>query len=159
MINKEQELEARFLDQGFPIKIGTEQFLASTLTDQNYADYTGYIRARYLDLVDITTKNSPNYREQMRLAQENLINVHWSTQIGQDILWTEDGLLNLGYHMCRKKHPNLTFKRFKEAFEVDKVSALDEITKAYMLLNFPLEKKDEGDVGGSPTGNDKSNVQ
>lgn len=146
--------EQQLYNSGWPIKIGQEEYTASVLTDQDYGDLNNYLQARYVQLAKGIARSMDDdaRREIISIALKDAMRITWGTEEGNEILWTEDGILHLGYQMIRRRHPNVPFSKFKAHYDSDKVAASDEIFGAHMKLN--LKQKEEGDA---QTGQNKSN--
>lgn len=142
----------------YPMKIGNEEFKASRLTDKDYADLDGYIKARYVaDAQKAALLLGPEGREIVKLAMAEVHNseteVAWGTEIGGNILSSQDGVLHLGYQMILRRHPNVSFKQFEKEAHKDLIGSVRAIDDAFGHF-YP--SRDEEDVGGSSTENKKS---
>lgn len=146
-------MESKFLDGSFPMKIGDIEFNASTLTDKDYADLDGYIKSVFINIAINSSKNlEEDFRKELiSVALKEAINIGWSSEEGIDIISTTEGCFRLGYQMCRKRHPNLSFNDFKKEASKKIADSVEQINIAYRTLNSIV-----GDDGGSSTENSKS---
>ncbi len=165
------------LDPSFPIKIGRMEYNTVMLCDKDYADMVGYFQSRY---IASATKALPLVNEQtvkreiLSVAIRDSNNITWGCPEAESLLWSREGILQLGWMMCRKRHPKLTIEQFtQESGANDEVEpgesniklakSIHEIVIAYEKLHYPMLKEDDsknnkvGDAGGSSTVSDKSN--
>lgn len=156
-------------DSKYPIKIGNQELRCSYLTDKDYGDLDGYIKAKYVQLAfkvansgHLTDVEAIEYKS---IAVSNSLKTGWATVEGNDIIWSEDGILHIGYQLIRKEHAaKYNFATFEKLCRGRKdengqypelLFAIEQILLAWKFFNPEKEKKEE-DVGGSSTGSEKS---
>lgn len=148
-------MDSKLFDSGYPIKIGGEEFTASMLTDRDFGDIDNYIKAQYVNTAYMAAENLSvaERKELTTIALNNAANITWESREGNDLIFSREGIIRLGWQMCRKRHPNLPFKVFYELAHKNLAESIFQIEAAYVALT---PKMDEEDVGGSSTENKKS---
>jgi len=157
-------IDSKLVNGSFPIKVGKHEFKSSRLTDIDRADLDGYIKARYVANAAKAASLLPKVQgdQIIKIAMEEIsnpeTNIAWGTIEGLSIISTLDGTLHLGYQMCLKRHPRLTFQEFEEAAKSSDeqvlIEAINDIGRAWNHFNPPVEESEES--GGSSTENTKS---
>jgi hypothetical protein len=138
--------DPRFVDGAFPFKLYGQEFSASMLTDRDYADLTGYIQSKYLEMAKVLG------RSEYKFAIAALSSITWFTQEGMEIIGTNEGTMRVGWQMIRKRHPDVDFEDFLSHLPkeiVPRDEALSAVVDAYNILH----RVDKGDA---PTGAGKS---
>lgn len=145
--------DTKLFDSSFPMQIGDKEYQASMLTDRDYGDLDNFIKSFY---VDIAYRAAENYTPQKRkelvtIALNESINVDWESDVGNSIICSREGMLRVGWQMCLKRHPALTFKEFRDEAYKNIASAIMKIDNTWGMF-LPAKE----DVGGSSTENNKS---
>lgn len=141
--------DARLANGSFPLKIGEQEFAATMLSDKDKGDLTGYIQSKYIEVAKNVGRESEDGQELLKFALSTAVNITWGTKEGVEIIFTDEGLLRLGWQMIRKRHLGLSFKDFSE---LAKVSLANSITNIIEVYNFVHKSED------APMGNDKSST-
>lgn len=152
--------EQQLVDAAIPMQIGDVEYSASMLTDRDYGDYNRWLQSVFIkmgwDAAD--AQDDPKIKEDIK--QQTLkaaTAVRWDSQEGFNIAGSLDGILRIGFQMCKKRHPELQYKQFEKEARKNLAASLIEINKIDQILNWS-KKEDDQDSGGDPTVNNKSST-
>lgn len=150
-------------DSKLPIKIGGQELRCSYLTDRDYGDLDHYIKARYVQLAFKVANSGhlseEDQKEYKSIAVSNSLKIGWGTKEGIEIVWSEDGILHIGFQFIRKEHSaKFNFATFEKICRgkdnSELLNSIEQILIAWQFFNPEEEKKE--DIGGSSTGSEKS---
>lgn len=141
------ENDPRFVDGSYPFRLNGTEFSASMLTDRDYADLTGYIQSKYLELAKRVG------RAEYRFAIAALPGITWFTPEGMELIGTNEGTARVGWQMIRKRHPDISFEDFIDHLPKQPGKEQDEALEAIVEAYNILHRVDKGDA---PAGAGKS---
>lgn len=146
----------------FPMHIGDRELAACSLRDKDYIELDAYIQSKIIKIAKeqldglVPTERS----ELLQAAIKAAASSGWATPEGTKIINTVEGTLRLGWQMCRRKAPSLSFDSFlRLATKPDKDGVADEettfnsimeINKVYTVLHGNDEDIKEEKEEASP---------